>query len=130
LRSLTDQITRLAEEAAQAHKVGFKIETIQDNPAGGTAKQLAPRRAHPIVQTAVDILTYLNVSQGQPVRAVASGSTDANIGVEMGIPAIAVGRSFGGDQHTLQEWADIDSAYLGTKQLILLAVSLAAIGDR
>jgi acetylornithine deacetylase/succinyl-diaminopimelate desuccinylase-like protein len=130
LRSLSDQITRFAEEAAKAERVGFKIEMIQDNPAGGTATQLATRRAHPLVQTAVDILTHLSVNQGQPVRAIASGSTDANIGVEMGIPAIAVGRAHGGDQHTLQEWSEIDSAYLGTKQIILLAVSLAEMADK
>jgi hypothetical protein len=36
-----------------------------------------------------------------------------------------VGRSRGGDQHTLREWSDIDSAKIGTKQIVLLAVTLA-----
>jgi len=60
-------------------------------------------------------------------EALATGSTDANVGVVHGIPAIAVGRSRGGEGHTLQEWSDIDSAKIGTKQIILLAVALAGL---
>jgi hypothetical protein len=45
-----------------------------------------------------------------------------------GIPSIAIGRSRGGDQHTLQEWSDVQSARVGTKQIILLAVALAEPG--
>lgn len=126
-QDLSERIRRFAEDAAKQERVGFRTEVSSDAPAGGTEQQLAARRAHPIVQTAVDIQTFLDLGRGRPIRAVASGSTDANIGVEMGIPSIAVGRAFGGDQHTLQEYADIDSAYLGAKQIILLAVSLAQI---
>ena len=79
------------------------------------------------MQTAVDVQTFLDIGRGRPIAAIASGSTDANIGVEMGIPSVAVGRSFGGNQHTLQEYADIESAYLGAKQIILLTVSLAEL---
>jgi hypothetical protein len=43
-----------------------------------------------------------------------------------GIPSIAIGRTRGSDQHTLQEWADIDSARIGVKQIILLAAALSA----
>ena len=89
--------------------------------------QLADRRAHPLVQTAVDVLGYLGFDFGGREPAVASGSTDANAGVVRGIPAISVGRSRGGEQHTLSEWADIESALIGTKQIILLAAALAEV---
>jgi hypothetical protein len=87
------------------------------------------RRKHPIVQTGVDVLSYL-LKEEYPnvrVRAEASGSTDANVGVELGIPSIAVGRTFGRDQHTLRESAQIKPLFIGTKQLVLLAFSLAGL---
>jgi hypothetical protein len=39
----------------------------------------------------------------------------------------AAGRARGGVQHTLQEWSDIESAKIGTKQIILLAAALAEV---
>ena len=42
------------------------------------------------------------------------------MGVVRKIPSIAIGRSYGGNQHTLTEWADWPSALPATKMLILL----------
>ncbi len=126
LTALDARITQLAEDAARVEKVGFHRETISENLAGGTATQLAGQRKHPIVQTGIDVLTFL-LRRDYPnfqVMAVPSGSTDASVGVEMGIPSIAVGRTFGKDQHTLQESAEIKPLFLGTKQLVLLAFAL------
>jgi tripeptide aminopeptidase len=124
LKSLDAAIVGRCEAAAAAQKVGFAREFVQRSEAGGRPEQLADRRAHPIVQTAVDVLKHLNVKLPAGGEAVASGSTDANVGVVRGIPSIAVGRALGGDQHTLQEWAESTSARTATKQLILLAVAL------
>lgn len=131
LAELEAKIDAAARAAAAEEKVSLVKEIELANPAGGTEEQLAERRKHPIVQTGVDVLRYLLKDKypDRPVRAVASGSTDGNVGVEMGIPTIAVGRGFGGDQHTLQEWADIPSAFIGTKQIILLAASLGGLAD-
>ena len=128
LKSLDAQIVAKCEAAAAAHKVGFARDFIQRSEAGGTTEQLAGRRAHPIVQTGVDVLQFLGATLPPGREAVASGSTDANVGVVRGIPSIAVGRATGGEQHTLQEWSDVQSARLGTKQIILLVVALAEIG--
>jgi acetylornithine deacetylase/succinyl-diaminopimelate desuccinylase-like protein len=127
LLSLDAAIVAKCEAAAAAHKVGFTREWIQRSEAGGRPEQLTDRRAHPLVQTAVDVLRYLGVELPMGREAVASGSTDANVGVVQGIPSIAVGRARGGDQHTLQEWSDIESAKIGTKQIILLASALAEL---
>lgn len=125
LDSLDRAITRLVEEAAERERVGLKVEVEQKNGAGGTRAMLEPRRRHPLVQTAIDIQQQLGVSFGMPGAepAIASGSTDANIGVVLGIPSIAIGRSYGGDQHTLNEWAHWPSALLGTKLTLLLATT-------
>ncbi len=123
LERIDRQIAGFAEAAAKQENVRLEIELVQDNRAGGTPASLEPRRRHPLVQTGLDILEYLDVSH--PARAVPSGSTDANVGVELGIPSISTGRAFGSDQHTLRESSEIDSAYLGTKQIVLLAAAMA-----
>ncbi len=125
LDSLDRMITRIAQEAATREKVLLVVEAEQKNGAGGTERMLAPARAHPLVQTAIDIQKQLNVDFGMPgaAEALATGSTDANIGVVMGIPSIAIGRSQGGDQHTLTEWAHWPSALQGTKLTLLLATT-------
>jgi acetylornithine deacetylase/succinyl-diaminopimelate desuccinylase-like protein len=130
LQTLDAAIVAKCEAAAAAHKVEFVREWIQRSEAGGRPEQLVERRAHPLVQTSIDVLRYLGVELPRGREAVASGSTDANVGVVRGIPAIAVGRSRGGNQHTLQEWSDIDSARIGTKQIILLTATMAGLAER
>jgi acetylornithine deacetylase/succinyl-diaminopimelate desuccinylase-like protein len=127
LAHLDSAIVNACRRAAEQEKVGFEREFIQKNEAGGRPEALTDRRAHPIVQTAVDVLRYLGVELLRGREAVPSGSTDANVGVVRGIPSVSVGRSRGGDQHTLGEWADIESAKIGTKQIILLAAALAEL---
>jgi acetylornithine deacetylase/succinyl-diaminopimelate desuccinylase-like protein len=129
LESLDGQIVAKCKAAGAAHKVGFEREFIQRSEAGGRPEQLAPRRAHPLVQTAVDVLQHLGAKLPPGREAVPTGSTDSNAGVVRGIPSVSVGRSRGGDQHTLQEWSDVQSARIGTKQIILLAIALAEPGQ-
>lgn len=125
LDSLDRAITRIAQEAADREKVTLVVEVEQKNGAGGTERMLAGARQHPLVQTAIDIQKQLNVDFGMPgaSEALATGSTDSNIAVVMGIPSIAIGRSQGGNQHTLTEWAHWPSALQGTKLTLLLATT-------
>ncbi|MBI1967763.1 MAG: M20/M25/M40 family metallo-hydrolase [Gemmatimonadetes bacterium] len=127
LERLDSTLVATCQAAARAESVGFRREWVQRSAAGGTPAQLASRRAHPIVQTAIDILKHLGWDFSRGPEAVASGSTDSNVGVVRGIPTVAVGRSRGGDQHTLVEWAHVESARIGTKQIILLAAALAGV---
>jgi len=126
LDSLDGVIGGIVAGAAAKEGVRWRKEIVTHNRAGGTEDQLKPARAHPIVQSAIDIHRYLGINIGAPGKdAVASGSTDANMGVARGIPAIAIGRSIGGNQHTLSEWADWKSALPATKMVLLLAVTLS-----
>ncbi len=57
-------------------------------------------------------------------------STDANIPIALGIPAIAVGR--GGEEggiHTVHEWHDPTNAYLGAQKNFLLILALSGYGE-
>lgn len=125
LDSLDRQITRIARESAEREGVELVVEIEQKNGAGGTEAMLAGARRHPLVQTAIDIQKQLDVRFGMPgaAEAIATGSTDANIGVVMGIPSISIGRAYGGNQHTLTEWVDWPSALQGTKLTLLLATT-------
>ena len=125
LDSLDRQITRIAQESAARERVELVVEVEQKNGAGGTEAMLANARRHPLVQTAIDIQRQLGIRVGMPgaSEALATGSTDANVGVVMGIPSIAIGRSYGGENHTLTEWAHWPSALEGTKLTLLLALT-------
>ncbi len=129
LERLDSAIVAACQLAATAESVTFRREWILRTAAGGTPDQLAPRATHPLVLTAVDVLRYLGWSFDGGPAAIPSGSTDANVGVVRGLPAISVGRARGGDQHTLREWADIATARTGTRQLVLLAAALAGVDE-
>lgn len=129
LESLSRSISAAAEQAALDEHVHLQSEIAANSPAGGTDIQNAARRDHPIVKTGVSVLSYL-LKDDFPTMKVHpenTGSTDGNVGVAMGIPTIAIGRTFGKNQHTLQESAQISSTFIGTKAIVLLAFSLAEL---
>ena len=125
LDSLDAEIEARVAAAAAAHGVGWEKESVARMRAGGTADMLADRRTHPLVETALAVHAF----QGIDSRAIASGSTDSNEGVVRGIPSISIGRSTGGDQHTLSEWANVPDALPATKILLLLALSMAGLAE-
>lgn len=127
LDSLDRRIERIVRESAAKEGVGLRIESETRNGAGGTAAMLAGARAHPLVQTAIDIHHALGITMAMPgaEEAIATGATDANMGVVRKIPSIAIGRSIGGGGHTLTEWAHWPSALPATKMALLLAVTMA-----
>lgn len=123
LDSLDAEITARVRRAAEANRVRWEKEDVTRNRAGGTEEMLRDRRAHPLVQTALDVHRFLGIE----AEALPTGSTDANAAVVRGIPAVSVGRSRGGDQHTLSEWADVPSALPATRMVLLLALSMAGV---
>lgn len=127
LDSLDRTITRVTQEVADKHKIGLRVEVDQKNKAGGTEAQLAGARAHPLVQTAVDINRFLGISAGMPgaQEAVPTGATDANPGVVRKIPSIAIGGSRASGAHQLTEYALASTALPSTKLLYLLTATFA-----
>jgi acetylornithine deacetylase/succinyl-diaminopimelate desuccinylase-like protein len=127
LDSLDRTITRIVKEVADSQKVGLRVEIEQKSGAGGTEKQLASARAHPLVQTAIDINRTLGMTPGMPgaAEAVATGATDANPGVVRKIPSIAIGGSKSSGAHQLTEFALASTALPSTKLLYLLTATFA-----
>jgi tripeptide aminopeptidase len=130
LRSLDtatqDQLERAvvsaAKSAAEQNGVGFRME--QNMGIDYSKARPAPERLqHPLVQAALAIANHFR-KPGTPVIVPADiGSTDANIAVSMGIPAVAVGARLGQSPHQLQESAEASSIVPGIKSLIALAVA-------
>ncbi|MBM3789184.1 MAG: M20/M25/M40 family metallo-hydrolase [Acidobacteria bacterium] len=107
----------LAEENARwGGKVNLTLDVAQvgDRPAGRTPAD------SPIVQAAVSVTRALG-----HMPNLGEGSTDSNIPMSLGIPAITVGgggRGSGG--HSLSERFDTERSWLGTQRGILLAIAL------
>jgi tripeptide aminopeptidase len=77
----------------------------------------------PLLATIRNVDTYL-LNRSRLERS----STDANIPLSMGIPAVALGGGGrGGGSHTLDEWYDPAGRELGLKRLFLAVVSLAGL---
>jgi tripeptide aminopeptidase len=91
------------------------VRRIGDRPSGATPA------ADPLVATAVDITRAL----GAEPELVGS-STDANVPMALGIPAIAIGA--GGDSggiHTLDEWYSNEGGAAGVERALLLLLAVA-----
>ena len=72
------------------------------------------------MRTAVGVSNALNL----PVR-LSEGSTDANIPMNMSIPAITIGGGGKGTgAHSLNETYDSTDSWKGTQRALLLAVAL------
>lgn len=93
------------------------IKLLGERPAGKVSKDSA------IVSTVRSVDQILgNRSQ------LESSSTDANIPLSLGIPAIALGGGGrGGGTHTSEEWFDPSGRELGLKRLFLTVVALAGL---
>jgi len=85
------------------------------------ASQLPGGADSSLVKTLVDILRYLAVPG---IEVDPCGSTEANAGIERGIPSVNIGRTFGVQKHSLEEEADIEGLFTAQKQLVLLLASL------
>jgi tripeptide aminopeptidase len=117
LAELNDQLQRALNEAAGAAHVECTVDMIGERPSGVTSTETD------IVQAAIEVTRLLG---SDPVLDI--GSTDANIPMSMGIPAIAIGgggRS--GNTHTPQEWFDPTNRALGLQRLLVLMGVLAGL---
>lgn len=108
-----DVLARLSSEVQEKMRdrsrngVDVQVESIGQRPAG----QIPPD--HPLVQLAVECLTQEGIEP-----SLTSGSTDANIPLSRGIPAVVLGITTGTGAHTEQECIDLAPAQHGMNQLV------------
>jgi acetylornithine deacetylase/succinyl-diaminopimelate desuccinylase-like protein len=117
---LETAVVAAARNAAEG--VGFRVEK-QMSVDYSKAKPTEERRVHPLTLTATATANYFRKRGTPPIEAADAGSTDANIAVSMGIPAVAVGAVMEYLPHRLEEYAEASSIVPGIQSLIALAVS-------
>jgi tripeptide aminopeptidase len=114
--------TAAAEENARWNSEVIKAELklVGDRPAGQQPADAV------MVQTAWAATSAL----GEKPALAAAGSTDANLPISYGIPAITVGRGgCSGSGHTTEEWFDPQNAYLGPQITFLTLLALVGVVD-
>jgi acetylornithine deacetylase/succinyl-diaminopimelate desuccinylase-like protein len=108
----------VAEENARWNNrgaVSASAELVGVRPAGQTPKESA------IVQTALAVSRAMQIEE-----VLREGSTDSNVPMSLGIPAITIsGGGVGTGSHSLGESFDTKDSWRGTERALLLAVALA-----
>lgn len=114
LSNAVDRARDLENQRATAGKVGAKLREIGSRPAAALPDNAAILQYIRAVDAHLGIRSHLDCS-----------STDANIPISLGIPAIAIGAGgVGGGAHTTQEWFRPEGRDLGLKRILLLLLLL------
>jgi acetylornithine deacetylase/succinyl-diaminopimelate desuccinylase-like protein len=122
LASAVERARDIENQRATGGKVAGRVKEIGSRPAAALPEDAAILRYIRAVDAHLGIRSRLNCS-----------STDANMPLSLGIPAIAIGGGgVGGGAHTEQEWFRPEGRDLGLKRILLLLVLLmrdAPAGD-
>lgn len=105
LTELVEQITHSAEKSG----VAIELETIGQRPSGEIPIE------HPLVQLAQGCLLEAGIEPRLNI-----GSTDANLPLSLGFPAVTIGLTTGGRAHTVHEFINIPPLEKGVEQLVKL----------
>jgi tripeptide aminopeptidase len=100
-------------------KVTVEIKLIGDRPAGMVAED------SPIIQATRRAVTAIIRA---PTVTFAGLSTDSNLAMSLGVPAVTLGGGGeGGNWHSLNEWYKPTDAYLGPQNVLLTTLALAGL---
>jgi acetylornithine deacetylase/succinyl-diaminopimelate desuccinylase-like protein len=98
-------------------RIEAETKLLGDRPSGET-----PATSE-LVQQAAAVVKAFGMTPRYEI-----GSTDSNIPISMGMPAITIGRGKGGRGHSLDEWVDVEKASSVKASQVALAIVLAAAG--
>jgi di/tripeptidase len=102
-------------QAAEASRVRFAIEKIGNRPAGRLPAGSELMALLEAVDRHLAIRTEMRLA-----------STDANIPLSLGVPAVSIGGGGeGGGIHTSGEWYDAKGRDLGLRRILLLLLAVA-----
>ena len=116
IEDAVDQANAAAKNLSNCNRgqLTFNVKKIGDRPAARLAADSPILEALRAVDRHLGIQTDLRL-----------GSTDANIPIALGVPAISVGAGGdGGGAHTLAEWYSDRNRGIGLRRVLLLAVAL------
>jgi acetylornithine deacetylase/succinyl-diaminopimelate desuccinylase-like protein len=109
VRGILDQVTRETT-------IAFAMEPTQLTPGG----QIPGMRESPLVTTAAAISKHL----GYDAELGNAGSSNMNVALGQGSPAIGIGGERGGQRGLADEWADIPQMVRTATFIVLLAATI------
>ena len=108
-----------ARRAAHTTPLRIAIEIIGDRPCGDVPS------THRLVRAAFEATRLVGRAP-----ASATASTDANVPIGLGIPAVAIGAGgHGGAAHTLSEWYDNRNGPVGVARALTLLAATAGLAE-
>ena len=115
-------LDRALDDENRRRAPGTPPLTLEHQPVGDRPSGVTPR-THPLVLAAVAANRVL----GRDAE-LASASTDANVSIALGIPAIALGAGGkAGDAHLATEWYENTEGALGIVRALLVTVAMAEL---
>jgi tripeptide aminopeptidase len=103
--------------AVGCRALAYTIESVGTRPCGETDVE------HPLVQAALEATRLVGREPD-----LATASTDANVPISQGIPAIAIGAGGrGGDAHSPNEWFDNNEGTVGVARALTIVVGAAQL---
>jgi len=122
---LQTAVVSTAKRIGEQEGVGFRMEQKMGVDYSKALPQ-KERLNHPLVATALATSNYFRKPGTPEIVPRDVGSTDANIAVSMGIPAVAIGATLEQMPHRLEEFTEASSMMPGIKSFIALAVALTS----
>ena len=121
--ALRDAVLRAVAERNRARDRGEPLEAtfdvIGDRPSGTVDPET------PLVGRALAVTRFLGFEP-----QLGAASTDANLPIAYGVPAITLGRGgVGGGAHSLDEWWAPDNAHIGVQRALLVLVASTGLAD-
>lgn len=113
LAELRQRVDQLVKQSRQ-DGLRFEIETVGDRPAGSIADD------HVLARGALDTLAQVGI-----IGTLEAGSTDGNVPLSQGCPAVTIGITRGGNAHRFDEYIEVAPIRFGLKQLITLVLASA-----
>jgi acetylornithine deacetylase/succinyl-diaminopimelate desuccinylase-like protein len=108
-----------SQRAISGTSLSFEFGQVGDRPSGETPPDSR------LVRAAIECSRVLGIEPRHDCS-----STDSNIPISLGIPAITIGAGgISSNCHSLTEWYEAAGRDLGLKRLLLLAVTLAGLGS-
>ena len=128
LTRLEVALHRAVEDAVErANKMGKEYASRSRGPLTFTVKRIGNRPAARLPADSPMLETLRSVDRHLGIRTdIRLGSTDANIPIARGIPALSMGAGGdGGGAHTLGEWYSDKDRELGLRRALLLTLAIA-----
>jgi acetylornithine deacetylase/succinyl-diaminopimelate desuccinylase-like protein len=104
-----------ATRSTKEGKVDADIKLIGDRPSGETPV------SSPLVQSATAVVKTFGLTPEYTIS-----STDSNVPISLGIPAITIGRGPSERGHALDEWTDVEKTSAVKAAQVALAIVLTA----